>query len=54
MLESEYTTPVIDSEYTLYLNLSLCLTYTNTCCYINLVGRVNIPFVLKLIMQQQP
>jgi hypothetical protein len=47
VLESEYTTHVIDSEYTLCLNPSQYLTYTTTRCYINLVGRVNLLFVLE-------
>jgi hypothetical protein len=47
VLESEYTTLVIDSEYTLCLNSSLCLTYTTTHCYINLVGQVNLSLMLE-------
>jgi hypothetical protein len=50
VLESEYTTLVIDSEYTMCLNPSLCLTYTTTRCYINLVGRVKLLFVLEYII----
>jgi hypothetical protein len=50
MLESEYTTLLIGSEYKLFLNLSLCLTYTTTHCYIHLVGRVNFPLVFEEII----
>jgi hypothetical protein len=35
--DSECTTLLIGSEYTMFLNLSLCLTYTTTRCYIHLV-----------------
>jgi hypothetical protein len=50
MLEFEYTTLLIGSEYKLFLNLSLCLTYTTTHCYIHLVGRVNFLLVFEEII----
>jgi hypothetical protein len=50
MLESEYTTLLIGSEYKLFLNLSLYLSYTTTRCYIHLVGQVNFLLVFEVII----
>jgi hypothetical protein len=50
VLESEYMTLLIGSEYILFLNPSLWLTYTTTRCYIHLVGRVNFLLVFKNII----
>jgi hypothetical protein len=50
VLEYEYTTLLIGSEYKLFLNQSLCLTYTTTHCYIHLVGQVNILLVFEEII----
>jgi hypothetical protein len=47
VLESEYTTLLIGSEHKMFLNPSLCLTYTTTRCYIHLVGRVNFLLVFE-------
>jgi hypothetical protein len=38
VFESECSTLLIGSEYTLFLNPNLCFTYTTTHCYIHLVG----------------
>jgi hypothetical protein len=50
VLESEYTTLLIGSEHKLFLNLSLCLTYTTTHCYIHLVGHVYFLLVFEEII----
>jgi hypothetical protein len=50
VLEYEYTTLLIGSEYKLFLILSLFLTYTTTRCYINLVGQVNFLLVFEEII----
>jgi hypothetical protein len=50
VLESKYTTLLIRSEHKLFLNPSLCLTYTTTHCYIHLVGRVNFLLVFEEII----
>jgi hypothetical protein len=50
VLEYEYTTLLIGSEYKLFLNQSLCLTYTTTHCYIHLVGQVNFLLVFEEII----
>jgi hypothetical protein len=50
VLESEYTTLLIGSEHKLFLNLSLCLTYTTTHCYIHLVGHVNFLLLFEEII----
>jgi hypothetical protein len=49
VLESKYTTLLIGSEYKLFFNPSLCLTYTTTR-YIHLVGRVNFLLMFKEII----
>jgi hypothetical protein len=47
VFESECSTHLIGSEYTLFLNPSLCLTYTTTNCYIHPVGRVTFQLVFE-------
>jgi hypothetical protein len=51
--ESECTTLLIGSVYTLFLNPSLCLTYTTTCCYIDLVGVDHTSDLLDLVLQSE-
>jgi hypothetical protein len=41
---------LIGSEYNLFLNPSLCLTYTTTHCYVHHVGRVNFLIVFDEII----
>jgi hypothetical protein len=53
VFDSECTTLLIGSEYMLFLNPSLCLTYTTTRCYIHLVGVDHTSDLLDLVLQSE-
>jgi hypothetical protein len=53
VFDSECTTLLIGSVYTLFLNPSLCLTYTTTRCYIHLVGVDHTSDLLDLVLQSE-